>query len=138
MSYRDIVRAQLRIDEGVKDRIYRDTRGILTLGVGHNVEAKPLPAKVIDLLLECDIDDAERDARSLVLTFDELSPARQAVLVNLAFNLGRTRLAGFRHFLTAVAAGDWETAAREMLDSDWAHEVHDRADRLAGHMRSGQ
>jgi lysozyme len=34
----------------------------------------------------------------------------------------------------ALAAGDYPGAAREMLDSDWAQQVGDRADRLAQQM----
>lgn len=138
MSYRDIARPQLRIDEGVRDRLYKDSVGILTLGVGHNVEQKPLPGAVIDLLLELDMDDAERDVRTFIRNFDELSPARQAVLVNMAFNLGAVRFGGFHRFMAAVMAGDWDVAAEEMLNSSWAGQVGARATRLAEHMRSGQ
>ena len=36
----EALKAQLRAHEGVRDRAYRDTRGILTVGVGFNL-ARP-------------------------------------------------------------------------------------------------
>jgi hypothetical protein len=56
--------------------------------------------------------------------------------LNMTFNLG-DRLLGFRKALAAVQAGDWSTAAAEMLDSQWAAQVGPRAQRLAEAMRTG-
>jgi lysozyme len=137
LSYRDIAKAQLKIDEGVRTKPYRDTVGKLSLGVGRNLDDKGLSMLEIDFLLENDLTDAERDARSLVVTFDKLSDARKAVLLNMALNLGRSRLAGFKRFLEAIHAEAWEQAAAEMLDSKWAAQTGDRAKRLAQQMREG-
>lgn len=137
MTYRDIAKAQLRVDEGVKTKVYKDSLGIESIGVGRNLRDKGLSMLEIDFLLENDLTDAERDARSLVVTFDKLSDARKAVCLNMAFNLGRSRLAGFKRFLGAIHAEAWEQAAAEMLDSTWARQVKGRADRLAEQMRQG-
>lgn len=137
MSYRDILRPQLRIDEGWKRKPYRDSLGVLSIGCGRNLEGKGLRDSEIDFMLDNDIADAERDARSLVCSFDDLTPARQAVLVNMSFNLGRERLARFVNFLGAVREQRWEDAAEHMCDSVWASQVGDRAKRLAEQMRKG-
>jgi lysozyme len=140
MSHRDIVRAQLRIDEGCVEHAYTDSEGFLTMGVGRLIDARRggrLRPDEIDFLLDNDIEDAERDARVLFPGFDGLSANRRAVLVNMAFNLGRARLAAFQRFREAVAAGAWEQAAAEMLDSRWADQVGARAKRLAQQMREG-
>jgi lysozyme len=137
MSYLDIVRAQLRIDEGVKNFPYRDTVGKLTVGCGRNLDDVGLSQDEINYLLDNDILRAEIEARKLIPSFDRLSPNRKAVVVNMAFNLGATRLAGFRNFRAAVEAGAWEQAAAEMIDSAWRHQVGDRALRLSMQMREG-
>jgi hypothetical protein len=54
-----------------------------------------LRPKEIDFMLDNDLDEAEATARTLFPTFDSLSEARKAVLVNMAFNMGLHRLAGF-------------------------------------------
>lgn len=137
MSHRDIVRAQLRIDEGERDKPYRDSEGVLTIGIGRNLDDVGLRKDEIALMLENDIVEAERDARVLFPSFDTLSANRRAVLVNMAFNLGRDRLAGFNRFRLAVAAGEFYKAADEMLDSKWARQVGLRATRLSAQMREG-
>ena len=39
----------------------------------------------------------------------------------MAFNLGQTRLAGFKRLRAAVLAGDWDWAAAEALDTPRVH-----------------
>lgn len=134
---RGAARAQLKIDEGVARWPYKDTVGKVTIGVGRNLTDKGLRSDEIELLLEHDLDDAEADARALFPGFDQLSELRQAALVNMAFNLGRDRLAGFAQVRAAVEAGDFNRAAAEMLDSKWARQVGARAQRLARAMREG-
>ncbi len=128
--------------EGRESKAYQDSLGIWTVGVGWNLEANPLPEHIIDQLRDISINQAEGDARALfssmaVSSFDELSPVRQRVLVNMSFNLGQTRLQGFRKMWAAIELEDWEAAAREMLDSKWANQVGRRATRLAEMMREG-
>ena len=62
--------------------------------------------------------------------FEDLSDARQRVCVNMCFNLGLTRLLGFKKFIAAMETGQWETAGVEMLDSKWSRQVGDRSIRL--------
>jgi lysozyme len=55
----------------------------------------------------------------------------------MCFNLGMPRLRQFRNMLAALEAGDFETAAREALDSRWAGQVGARAERIAAQIRDG-
>lgn len=137
MSYRDILRPQLKMDEGIKPKPYRDTVQKLTIGVGRNLDDVGLRADEIDYLLENDINEAEKTARSLFGNFDSLSENRQAVLTNMAFNLGLHGLAAFVKFRKAVEGGEFDLAAKEMLDSMWSKQVGNRAVRLAVQMRNG-
>ena len=54
----------------------------------------------------------------------------QEVLVNMMFNLGRTRLGKFKKFIGAINEANWSEAAIEMMDSRWATQVGPRANRL--------
>lgn len=137
MNFRDICRTHLKVDEGVRSKLYRDSLGIWSIGVGRNVQEKGLRPDEIDLLLSNDMADAELDARALFPGFDDLSENRKAALLNMSFNLGRDRLAGFRNMRAAVLAGDFDRAADEMLSSKWASQVGDRAKRLAQMMMEG-
>lgn len=134
MSYRDTLRVALPVDEGTRDKPYRDTVGKLTIGVGRNLDDVGVNEAEIALMLENDITRAEAAARRLVANFDELSDGRKAVVINMAFNLGE-RLAGFTATLTAIREGRFADAADEMLKSKWATQVGARARRLSAAMR---
>ena len=134
MSYLDIVAGQLPVDEGSKSHPYRDSVGILTIGVGRNLESVGLRADEIAILLRNDIAQADKDAQSLIPTFQRLSDQRKAVLVNMCF-MGIGRLKGFVKMLAAMEAEDWDTAASELLDSTYHRQVGERAERLAQQLR---
>ena len=63
------------------------------------------------------------------------TPLVRAALLSMAFNLGQTRLMGFRRMRTALLAGDYSTAADEALASRWARQTGHRADDIAGILR---
>lgn len=140
MSYLDIARSQLMVDEGKVPHAYQDSEGYWTIGVGRLIDQRlggGLSDDEINYLLNNDVFRADKEARSLFAGFDSLSDARKAVLVNMAFNLGQTRLAGFQRLREAVKEQDWEQAAKEMIDSRWAAQTGQRAIRLAKQMRDG-
>lgn len=137
MTYLDTVKAQLRIDEDERAKPYRDSVGKLTIGVGRNLDDVGLRPDEIDYLLANDVRVAENAAAALFKNFYALSDARKAVLVNMAFNLGLPRLAKFARLRAAVEADNFELAAAEMKDSDWAVQVGARAARLVKQMREG-
>lgn len=128
----------LTLHEGRKAKLYRCTAGKLTIGVGHNIEDRGLSDAAIDFILQEDIAEAAETLRDRVDGFSDLSEVRQAVLIDMCFNLGWPRLAGFRGLLSALAAGDYGLAAAEMLDSRWARQVGQRAVRLAEMMRTDE
>lgn len=136
MSYLDIVSAQLRIDEDVRNRPYKDTTGHLTIGCGRNLDDVGVNDDEIALMLANDVEEADRTARKLVPNFDALSDIRKAVVVNMAFNMGYETLSGFVSTLAAINSGRWNDAASGMLASRWAKQVGIRAVRLARQMRS--
>jgi len=123
--------------EGLRLKPYRDSVGIWTIGYGRNLQDVGIRQDEARLMLENDLTVAMNDARFLFDDFAALTPNRQRVLVDMAFNLGRTRLAGFKAMWAALERGDYHAAAAEMKDSRWARQVGNRADRLARMMKEG-
>lgn len=131
------LKKQLEVDELRSKRIYTDTVGKISGGIGRNLTDRGFSDDEIDLMYANDVRMAEADARELVTNFDKLNDVRQEVLVNMSFNLGKSRLAGFKKFLAAVAIQDFSRAADEMKDSAWYGQVKDRGVRLVYAMRFG-
>ena len=138
--------AELRRDEGVRYSPYKDTAGVDTVGCGHNLDCKPLPAGwkyplndvQVNSLLDDDLEDVFHDLDRALPWWTDLSDVRQRVLANMAFNLGITKLLGFRNTLVYMRQGKYSQAADGMLSSAWASQVKGRAQRLAAMMRTGQ
>ena len=127
---RDLLIEELKRDEGVELKAYQDTVGIWTIGIGRNLQDVGVSMAEAEFLLATDIDVAVSELQRTFDWFEDLSDARQRVCVNMCFNLGLTRLLGFKKFLAAMEEGDWETAGVEMLDSKWARQVGARSTRL--------
>lgn len=137
MSYLDIVDAQLVVDEGDRDKPYVDTRGNVSIGIGRNLTGIGISADEKALMYANDRARADAAARAIFPTFDSLTDNRKAVVVNLAFNMGQATLSEFHGTIAAVTAGDYDSAADNLMASRWATEVGVRAQRLSSLMRSG-
>jgi lysozyme len=133
----DALRAQLTIDEGRKSRIYKDTVGKITGGVGRNLTDVPFSDDEIDLMLTNDINKVCVLLDDKLPWWRNLSDRRQQVLANMAFNLGVNGLLGFKNTLSVMQAGQYDLAAEGMLTSKWASQVGNRAIRLAQMMKEG-
>jgi lysozyme len=137
MSYQDIAKLQIMADEGFSLKLYKCTAGKWSIGAGRNLEDRGITRAEGLFLLDGDLIIAEADAKGLFPNFHELTENRKAVLINMAFNLGQERLAGFKNFRHCIEARNFEAAAAEMLESKWAGQVGPRAQRLAEQMRRG-
>ncbi len=134
---RDRLTEQLIRDEGMRLKPYQDTVGKWTIGVGRNLTDRGITQTEAIAMLNRDIDVADLECRANLPWFDTLDQVRQGVLVNMAFNLGISRLMQFKNTLALVQAHDYEAASIQMLQSKWAEQVGNRALRLADQMRRG-
>lgn len=110
----------------------------LTIGYGRNIEDRGISEDEAEYLLNNDIKLSKAELEKAFHWFRSLTAERQAVLINMHFNIGLSRLNGFAKALAAIERGDYKTAAAEMLDSRWARQVGKRATELAKQMETGQ
>jgi lysozyme len=132
----EVLKRMLIRDEGLKDRWYPDTEGIPTIGIGHNLNV-PISEKAIYQIFVDDVNTAVTELDANLPWWRSLNEPRQHVMINMAFNLGITRLLAFKHTLALIRDGHYPEAAEAMLDSKWALQVKGRALRLAEMMRTG-
>lgn len=149
----ELMVTQLALHEGIRLKVYQDTLGIDTVLCGYNVEARgwdfvartlgrpcgPATAFTREdalAVLRADVARIEATVRASWPTYARLSPVRQRVVIDMAFNLGRGVM-DFRRAKAAVEASNWSGCARELYKSRWAGQVDDgeggkfgRADRL--------
>ena len=138
---REAVFEQLKIDEGVVYEIYKDHLGYPTFGVGHLVlksdpefgkaDGTPVSGERVRECFERDLDTSISECVALYKAqFNTWPGTVQEVLVNMMFNMGRTRLGKFQNFRKALEECDWKQAGIEGRDSRWHDQVTNRAERL--------
>ena len=94
----DMVRLRETITrhEGSRLQMYQDSLGIWTIGVGHNIQEKGISPKVMELMLDEDLEEAISELKRSVSFFSKMPQQVQEALVNLSFNLGIPRLMQFK------------------------------------------
>ena len=130
--------SQLKVHEGVRDKVYLDTEGIETIGVGRNLKDKGLSEDEIDYLLQNDISEFKSGVQDTWSWWDNLDDVRQRVVVDMAFNMGVPRLCKFKKMWSAIEEQRFDIASMEMMDSRWARQVGRRAVILSDAMKSGE
>ena len=131
---------QLRLHEGVRSKVYLCSEGYETIGVGRNVSESGigLSDDEIAYLLANDIARCEQEIAERFDWFDDLDPVRQDAIIDMAFNLGITRLSQFQNMRRALSEARFSAAATEALDSRWARQVGQRAQTVAEMIRTGE
>lgn len=132
---------QLLRDEGFKSSVYQDHLGYWTIGIGRMIDPRKgggITQDEAKYLLENDISRVNQE---LALTYPwttELDDARRGVLQNMAFQMGLPKLQGFKKTLEMVRTGQYLAASQEMLNSTWAQQTPQRAQRLSKQMLTGE
>lgn len=128
-----------RQNEGCRLVAYQDTNGFWTIGVGHLLgvgswfEGTIWTQAQADHQYDEDYLKAQNGAMIDVgaVCWSRLDEVRQSALTDMAFNIGEQGLGAFHHMIAAILQSDWNTAAAELLGSDYADQVPNRAKRNA-------
>jgi len=127
---------QLTRDEGRVATLYYDTLNNPTIGIGRNLK-RPLSDDEIDYLYHNDIITHSTELLTALPWIANLDEVRRNALINMAFNMGVPGLLKFKNMLTAMNNGDWDQAAKEVLNSLWHDQVGRRSFRISEQIRTG-
>lgn len=112
-------------------------KGNITIGIGRNLETKPLSDEVVEIMFTEDVVEAINELKIIFERFDKFTQTRAHALVNMMFNLGGTRFREFIHMIEAIELGDWPSAGREVKNSLYCKELPSRALRNANALING-
>ena len=134
------LREMLRRHEGVRNFVYLCSEGYETIGVGRNIadSGLGLSEDEVDYLLDNDIKRVKTELSDEYFWFGALNEARQEAMIDLSFNLGQTRLRGFKKALDAMSTEDFDRGADEFMDSRWSEQVGNRATEVTEMIRTGE
>jgi len=133
-----VIVEDLKRHEGLRLHAYQDHLGYWTIGYGRLIDERKsggISKAEAEHLLANDIDRVARRLQHETGFRNAPSPVKRA-LVNMAFQLGVTGLLGFKRMWAALEQRDYERAAEEALDSRWAEQTPNRAEEVAGWIKS--
>jgi len=114
-------------EEGFRSKPYQCSEGVWTIGHGITQMTEEESLAVIQIKLEKIADKL----RAKYSWYHQLSATRQAVVQSMAYQLGMNGLSKFKNMLSALENGDWKEAAKQSLDSKYARQTPNRANRQA-------
>ncbi len=124
--------------EGLRLKPYECTAGDMTIGVGRNLDSMGLSEDEVYYLLANDIRRCEQELTKAFEWFTHLDLVRQDAMMDMCFNLGISRLRGFRDALREMSLANYEAASVSFLDSNWAEQVGQRAITITNMIRTGE
>jgi len=124
--------------EGWREKAYQDTEGVWTIGYGTNLQELRISEELGEKWLREKLEEAQEEARRFPEWQYLNTKARREVFVEMIYNMGSTRLSGFKKTLGYIRTQNWYKVEEEMLDSLWAKQVGQRAVTLARIMSKGR
>lgn len=138
----------IEAEEGLRLYVYDDANGqpivagytVIgnpTIGYGRLLtSAHGITQAEAQTLLVHDVVAADGDVEKLPV-FAHLNTARRAALLDMDFNMGFNTLEEFGNFLGLLAAGKYDAAADDLMQTMWARQVGSRATRIEAIIRTG-
>ena len=140
----DRLKDSVKQHEGYRNKVYLDTLGKRTVGVGHLCvedfweDDKEYEEKFLMTILEHDLSDAIKGANDLMAENGcmDINEKAHELIIEMVFQLGKTGVSKFRNMWKHLSALEYSGAADQMLDSRWAKQTPNRAKDMAHIMRS--
>lgn len=136
-------------EEGFELKPYYDHLGFPTVGYGRLLGPKDTPLSVYSgpiyepaerAWLNCHIEKViERISGSPICNaYQNCNDVQKAVLISMAYQMGVNGLSKFKKTLKFLEDGIFDAAALEMIDSNWADQTPERAERHADMIFNGE
>lgn len=142
---------RLTYHEGLKLTPYKCSAGKLTIGIGHNIEARPfteeekkaigdwkkgITKNMAYMILRNDMEICFKDLRKLGFWY-YLDSERRYALLDMCFQLGYEGLSKFKKMLEAIRVKNYDEAYKQCLDSNYHRQTPKRAERIAKLIKTG-
>ena len=128
--------------EGYRNKVYLDTLGKRTVGVGHLCvenfweDDKEYEEDFLMGILEKDLQSAIDQADDMCKDL-KISSDAKILIIEMIFQLGGNGVSKFRKMWQALQQDppDYAEASVQMLDSRWAKQTPNRAKEMSDHMK---
>lgn len=138
---------QVKQGEGLKLKMYKCSEGYNSIAYGFNLDANKITPEIAEMLFRLMFNPAVKDAKDFAGNiWDELNEVRQAVLIDMAYNLGRSSFFGLWSLQVGIREKRFDYAAKRMRSFLWYKQIQKfvkppnigRAETLARQMETGE
>ena len=122
----------LKVEEGFRKTAYKDTRGVLTIGYGLNLD-EGITEPEGEYLMRERLAQKQDRFMSAWPEYKRQPKRVRIALLDMSYEMGVAGVMGFHDMLAALEHEDYEAAQAAALDSDWARhpDTAGRAKRVA-------
>lgn len=134
---------ELKREEGFRANIYQCTAGVDTIGYGFNVNyleedelalnngvVEPMSREVADKILELKLEKLKKEVYRAFPWIKNHPKKVQDALIEMAYQLGLTKMKGFSQTLRYIEVEDYSSAVRNLKNSRWAQQTPRRVNNL--------
>lgn len=133
----------IKVNEGFRANIYQCTAGVDTIGYGFNVKyleedelalnngvVEPMSREVADKILELKLEKLKKEVYRAFPWVKNKSKGVQDALIEMAYQLGITKMKGFSQTLRYIEVEDHGSAVRNLRNSRWAQQTPRRVENI--------
>ena len=128
----------VKLSEGFRDRVYKDTLDIDTIGYGFAIKDLVLDEDICDMILERKLKSLINRVHKKFPFVEDLPEEAQEVVYEMCYQLGLRGFSKFKKTIQFLRLENYKVCADEMLDSRWARQTPNRAQRLSNIIREIQ
>ena len=125
----------VKLSEGFRDKVYKCTEGYDTIGYGFAVKDLVLDEDICDMILERKLKSLIERVHKKFPFVEDLPEEAQEVVYEMCYQLGLGGFSKFKKTIQFLRLGNYKVCADEMLDSRWARQTPNRAQRLSNIIR---
>ena len=138
------VKEEIKACEGYVNKIYKCSEGFDTIFYGHKVLPEDTyehdveyPKEIGEEVFEKDFQRT-LDAAERLIADRPINNTAKEVIINMVYQIGEGGVSKFKNMWKALDREDYGEASFQMLDSLWAKQTPNRANKLSKKMQSAK
>ena len=138
------VKEEIKLCEGYVNKIYKCSEGFDTIFYGHKVLPEDTyehdveyPKEIGEEVFEKDFQRT-LDAAERLIADRPINNTAKEVIINMVYQIGEGGVSKFKNMWKSLDREDYGEASFQMLDSLWAKQTPNRANKLSKKMQSAK
>ena len=121
----------VKLSEGFRDKVYKCTEGFDTIGYGFAIKDLVMDEDIAEMRLRRKLDSLIDRANKRFSFLKDMPVAVQDVIYEMCYQMGISGVSKFKKTLLYLENREFKMASKEMLDSRWARQTPNRANKLS-------